>query len=66
MTIAQLEVFLKENPSWEVTFLTMRVGDPVHLGVKKCPSDFLKYVVEPIQRRNKSDKEVRYHAPREI
>jgi hypothetical protein len=66
MTIAALEIFLTENPQFEVAFLQSRIGDPFHLGVQKVPSDFIKYVLEPIHRRNGSKKEIRSHAPREI
>ncbi len=50
MTIAQLEVFLKENPDYEVTFLKMQVGDPVALGIQQPPSDFLNYIIKPIEK----------------
>ncbi len=67
MTIAQLETFLKENPTHEVVFNQMRLGDPVHLGVKKVPSDFVKGVLEPIHRRNRANnKEFRFKTTREI
>lgn len=68
-TIANMEIFLKENPEYQITFLSCQVGDPVALGVKKCPSDFIRGVIEPIHRRNHSLRPVsdlKYRAPREI
>lgn len=51
MTIAALEKFLAENPDYEVTFRKVQVGDPVALGVKQPPSDFIKHVITPIEKR---------------
>jgi hypothetical protein len=67
LTIAQMEAFLKENPDYEITFRQMNVGDPVAMGITQPPSDFLKYVIKPIEKRyfGKS-RESRYHAKREI
>ena len=50
MTLLELETFLRENPEFEVTFLKMQVGDPVALGVKQPPSDFLNHVIRPIEK----------------
>ena len=70
MTISKMEEFIKENTDYEIVFLGMNLGDPVLLGVKQPPSDFLKYVIDPIHRRNGSrngpKKESRFRAPREI
>lgn len=66
MSVAQLKQFLEDNVNHEIVFLSMNVGDPVYLGVKKPPTDFLKYVINPINLRNKSKKDLRYRAPREI
>lgn len=67
LTIAKMEEFLKENPDYEITFLKMNVGDPVAMGITQPPSDFLKHVIAPIEKRyfGKS-RESRYHAKREI
>ena len=67
MTIAALEIFLKENPDYEVTFLQMNVGDPVTLGVTKPPSDFINHVIAPIEKHYFGKRrESRYTTPREI
>lgn len=66
LSISQMEKFLADNPDFEIVFLGMNVGDPVLLGVKRPPTDFLKYVIDPINRRNKSTKESRFKTPREI
>lgn len=50
MTIAELEVFLAANQDHEVTFLKMNVGDPVVLGIKQPPSDFIKHIIAPIEK----------------
>lgn len=67
LTIAAMEQFLKDNPDYEITFRQMNVGDPVVLGVKQPPSDFLKHVIRPIEKYyfGKS-RESRFRAPREI
>lgn len=62
MTISQLETFLKENPDYEVTFRKMQVGDPVALGIKQPPKEFLEHVIRPIEKHyfGKS-RESRFH-----
>jgi hypothetical protein len=57
MTILELEVFLRENPEFEVTFLQMQVGDPVLLGVHRPPSDFTNHVLAPIERHYNKNKQ---------
>lgn len=53
MTIAELGVFLQENPDFEVAILQApNLGDPVALGVKQVPADFQKGVIDSIKRRN--------------
>lgn len=68
MTIAGLELFLAENPDYEVTFLQINIGDPVLLGVKRPPSEFIEGVIKPIERRNFQGKtrESRFSSTREI
>lgn len=51
MSIANLEIFLKEHPDHEVVFRQMMVGDPVALGVKQPPREFIEGVIKPIERR---------------
>jgi len=67
MTIAALEVFLKDNPDYEVTFRQMNVGDPVALGVKQPPSDFINHIIKPIEKHyfGKS-RESRFRTSREV
>lgn len=50
MTIAEKELFLKENPDYEQVYTKMRVGDPAALGVQRPPSDFTNHVLAPIER----------------
>ena len=57
MTIAEKELFLKENPEYEQVFMKMRVGDPVALGVQRPPSDFTNHVLAPIERFYNSGKQ---------
>jgi hypothetical protein len=64
MTIAALEKFLADNPDYEVTFRQMQVGDPVALGIKQPPSDFIKHVLHPIEKRLfGKPRESRYRTP---
>lgn len=60
LTISAMETFLKENVEWEITFLECRIGDPVALGVKKPPSDFMKYVIDPIHKRRGTKQDLKY------
>lgn len=67
MTIAALESFLKENPDYEVTFRQMNVGDPVALGVKRPPSEFIEGIIKPIERHYfGKPKESRFSSRKEI
>lgn len=68
MSISALELFLKENPEYEVTFRQMNIGDPVALGIKQPPSEFIEGVIKPIERRlfKGKTRESRYRHTREI
>jgi hypothetical protein len=68
MSIASLDTFLKENPEYEVTFRQMTIGDPVALGIKQPPSEFIEGVIKPIERRNFRGKtrESRFNSTREV
>lgn len=68
MTISALETFLKENPEYEVTFRQVNIGDPVALGIKQPPSEFIEGVIKPIERRNFRGKtrESRFRSTKEI
>jgi hypothetical protein len=50
MTISGLATFTKEHPELEQVFLSLNVGDPVLLGVKKVPSDFTNHIIAPIEK----------------
>lgn len=50
MPYKELDPFLDAHPELEVVFLQMNVGDPVQLGVKQPPSDFLNHVIRPIEK----------------
>ncbi len=59
-SMAERTVFLETHPEYEQVILSApSVGDPFHLGHQKPPEDFLRNVIEPIQRRSGSDKVVR-------
>jgi hypothetical protein len=50
MSYKDLDAFKEEHPELEQVFLSMNVGDPVLLGVKKVPSDFTNHIIAPIER----------------
>ena len=67
MTIAEMETFLRENPDYEITFRQMNVGDPVALGIKQPPSDFIKHIIQPMEKRLfGKPRESRFRAPKEV
>lgn len=47
-SIAEKDVYEKENPHMERLFESMNICDPVSLGVTKPPSDFSKYVLNRV------------------
>lgn len=52
MSISAREEYLKENTNIETIICAPAVVDPATIGVQKPPSDFQKYVIDGIQRRN--------------
>lgn len=69
MKIAEYEEFMKENPNMERYFDSApSFGDPVRLGVKKPPSDFMKGIVgrmkESIPGNTLSDR--KFQIPKEF
>jgi hypothetical protein len=50
MSYKELDAFKQEHPELEQVFLTMTLGDPVLLGVKKVPSDFTNHIIAPIEK----------------
>lgn len=50
MSFKELDTFKQEHPELEQVFLSLNVGDPVLLGVKKVPSDFTNHIIAPIER----------------
>lgn len=66
MTIAARTEFLSTHPEYEQVILDApAVGDPAALGYQKPPTDFMKYVRDPIIERNRGRKS-RTQAPREL
>lgn len=66
MTMAAREEFLVTHPEYEQVILDApAVGDPAALGYQKPPTDFMKYVRDPIIARNRGRK-ARTQAPREL
>lgn len=60
------EAFLTSHPDYEQVILEApAVGDPAALGYQKPPTDFMKYVRDPIIERNRGRKS-RTQAPREL
>ena len=60
LSIAQMEQYKLDHLDVELVILSApSVGDPFHLGHQKPPEDFLRNVIEPIQRKSGSDKVVR-------
>lgn len=60
LSIAQMEQYKRDHLEVELVILSApSVGDPFHLGRQKPPEDFLRNVIEPIQRKSGSDKVVR-------
>ncbi len=65
-TISERTAFLESHPEYEQVILNApSVGDPAMLGYQKPPSDFVKYVRDPIIARNRGHK-ARSQGPREI
>lgn len=66
LTMSARETFLAEHPEYEQVILEApAVGDPAALGYQKPPTDFMKYVRDPIIARNRGRK-ARTQAPREL
>lgn len=69
LTISGRASFLDTHPEYEQVILEApSVGDPAALGKQKPPTDFLKYVRDPILQRNQSPQIAasRYQTPREV
>lgn len=49
LSIAAMQTFLKEHPDYEITFRQMNVGDPVALGIRQPPKDFINHIIKPIE-----------------
>jgi ABC-type glycerol-3-phosphate transport system substrate-binding protein len=66
MSYEELGPYLKKNKHLEQRF-KMNLGDSVLLGIKRPPSDFLKYVMGKVKTvPGAKDIEKRYHIPKEI
>lgn len=62
------EQYQKDNPKEEVVIGGMNIGDPYHLGLKKPPSDFSKYVLGRVKGNLPSGTQAlerRHHIERE-
>lgn len=67
MSISARTEFLAEHPEYEQVILEApALGDPAALGYQKPPTDFIKYVRDPIIKRNRGYTSTRYVTPREI
>jgi hypothetical protein len=67
MTISDRTSFLETHPEYEQVILAApALGDPAALGYLKPPTDFMKYVRDPIITRNRGKKSTRYQTPKEI
>jgi hypothetical protein len=68
MSISDKEKFLEQNPHIEQTFTTVRLGDSVRLGITKPPADFMKGVVQRIEKAvpgNNLKSSKKFQIPRE-
>lgn len=66
MSMAARVEFLDAHPEYEQVILeSPALGDPAALGYQKPPTDFMKYVRDPIIERNRGRK-ARTQAPREL
>jgi len=67
MSISTLDTFKTEHPELELVILASpAMVDPFVMGKDKPPSDFLKYVRDPIMKRNHgSVKTGRFNTSRE-
>jgi hypothetical protein len=68
MRMSEYDDYMKNNPHVERHFESASaVVDPHSLGIQKPPSDFQKYVVDSIQRRNRSiyNAKSKYSVPKE-
>lgn len=67
MSMSEHTQFLLDHPEYETIILEApAVGDPAVLGYQKPPTDFMKYVRDPIMRRNRGAQSKRFVTPREI
>ena len=67
LSMSQHSQFLLDHPEYETIILEApALGDPAVLGYQKPPSDFLKYVRDPIMKRNRSTQKSRFETPKEI
>jgi len=69
MRISEYDQFIKDNPNfqrhYEATDVVPLV-DPALVGAQKPPSDFQKYIVDSIQKRNPgASPSKKYTTPRE-
>lgn len=74
MSIAEWEVFLKDNPHLRQTFHKVNYVDASHIGRAKPPSDFSKYVLGKVKNyvgdryisKHGNNIERRFTIPKEI
>lgn len=67
LTMSARETFLETHPEYEQVILDApALGDPAALGYQKPPTDFIKYVRDPIITRNRGRKSSRFQTPREL
>ena len=67
LRMSERDSFEAQNPDYERVFLEpSTLADPASLGIQKPPSDFQKYIVGGIQKRNPgASKSKRWEIPRE-
>lgn len=65
----EFQKFLLENKNYRQIIKPLNIADPIGIGVKKPPSDFLKYVVGKAKTAPGAHNpalEKRWHIPKEI
>lgn len=67
LTMAQHTQFLLDHPEYETVILAApALGDPAALGYQQPPTDFIKYVRDPIVARNRGKQSHRFPSPKEL
>jgi len=66
LKMKEFEDFLRNNPDIVQVFVKMNIGDPIKLGIKKPPADFMKGVIAPMQEKYGKNHETKFKVPKEI